>query len=59
MDKNIIYGHHDIFLCIKCKKIMYYNNYYKHLKTKIHKENLEKKNLNYNKEKKNYLIEFN
>jgi hypothetical protein len=62
MDKNINYGYHDILFCIKCKKIMYISNYYKHLNTKIHTINSEKKTLNqkyYNKEKNNYLIKFN
>jgi hypothetical protein len=59
MDKNINYAYHDILFCIKCKKIMYISNYYKHLNTNIHKKNLAKKNINFNKENKKRLIEFN
>ena len=59
MDKNINYAYHDILFCIYCRKIMYISNYHKHLKTNIHKKNIEKKKLKYyNKEKNNYLIKF-
>lgn len=59
MDKNIDYEYHSIIFCIKCKRLMYINNYYNHLNTKIHKQNLEKKNLYYNKQNKKSLVKFN
>ena len=62
MDKNINYGYHDILYCITCRKTMYITNYHKHLKSIVHKKNLQTKKFNkrhINKKKNNYLVEFN